>query len=175
MKNIQVRSKALAAEFVCDEPWAAISIGTREGWWPTLSEDKREGLLQLAFPDYSFVSENLEKAYPQLKGKLFDENFAQRILDFVDGVKDKIDTLLVHCEAGVSRSSAVAAAVSKIYLGIDPKEPYFRNPKYRPNILVYHTTIALAKKQGRIADMAEDISEPPDLDFVDEVPLEIIE
>lgn len=174
MKDILVRSKKTAPEFICDQPWAAIQVATREGTWPELSQDNRQGVLQLFFPDYSFLTGNLEQAYPDLKGKLFDEKFAQRILDFVDALVDT-HTLLVHCEAGISRSSAIAAAIDKIYRGNDAKT-WFRTKPYRPNILVYHTMIHLAKKQGRIPDEPEDesIREPVDLDFVDEVPLEVI-
>ena len=172
--KIEVRSKEKAAKFSSDKPWAAIQVATREGTWPDLKLENRKGVLRLFFPDYSFLTGNLEKAYPDLKGKLFDENFAQRIFNFVES--QSVETLLVHCEAGISRSPAIAAAIGKIYQGEDAKK-WFRTDPYRPNILVYHTMIGLAKKQGKIPDVPEDksISEPPDLDYVDEVPLEIID
>jgi len=172
MKNIQIRSKPKAAEFTCDEKWAAISVSTRPGEWPELKTENRVGLLQLSFLDFSFVSDNLRKQYPDMDNHIFNATQAEKILEFMDGVKDEIDTLLVHCEAGISRSPAIAAAIDKIYLGNDAKR-YFR--EYRPNILVYHVTTHVAEDQGRLVLTAEDNSlKPVDLEFVDEVPLEII-
>ena len=43
--------------------------------------------------------------------------------------------LLVHCEAGVSRSAGVCAAILKWYEGDDMQ--IFGNPYYRPNIHCY--------------------------------------
>lgn len=46
----------------------------------------------------------------------FDEDHAESIIRFVDAWRDSADVLLVHCDAGVSRSAAVCAA-AKRYLG----------------------------------------------------------
>ncbi len=42
---------------------------------------------------------------------LFSEDHARRILEFVDTMKGKIDTLVIHCYAGNSRSAAVGKAL----------------------------------------------------------------
>ena len=58
--------------------------------------------------------------------------------DFIDGLS--VDTLIIHCYAGISRSSAVAAAVGE-YCGLRLK--IWSNKRYKPNILVYE----LVKKE----------------------------
>ena len=58
--------------------------------------------------------------------------------DFIDNLD--VDVLVIHCYAGISRSSAVAAAIGE-YLGLKMK--IWTNPKYDPNVLVYE----LVKKE----------------------------
>lgn len=46
-----------------------------------------------------------------------------------------VDHILVHCEAGQSRSAGVAAAILKFYTGNDMQ--IYGNPKYTPNSTCY--------------------------------------
>lgn len=55
------------------------------------------------------------------KLKLFSEEDAIQIVNFVEKNKDKIDTLVLHCFAGYSRSVGAAAAISKYYFNDDQK------------------------------------------------------
>lgn len=76
--------------------------------------------------------------------EVFTEEHAEQILDFVSGVRDQIDTLVVHCEAGISRSCAVAAALTRLFLGDD-------NPVIRrgmPNMRVYRGILTVAERRG---------------------------
>jgi predicted protein tyrosine phosphatase len=132
MKDVKiiVRSKQAAENSVCDVPWAAISISSDEGRWAKLSEENRVGLLQLQFHD-------LDRCYSGYT--IFGEEQARQIIDFAQSVWDKIDVLLVHCEAGVSRSPATAAALSVIFKGPGSDQEFFKN--YRPNMLVYRTIL----------------------------------
>ena len=59
------------------------------------------------------------------------------ILHWVSNLPDDA-TLIVHCRAGVSRSSAVAAALSYIYNNKDDSE-FWHYPPYIPNTHVYFT------------------------------------
>ena len=55
---------------------------------------------------------------------------------FADSVKDlEADVLYCCCDAGESRSPAVAAAVMR-YFGLDDMQVW-RNPHYHPNMLVF--------------------------------------
>ena len=122
--NIQVCSRRGAREFKSDVPWAAISITSNPHVWPDLSEENRVGLLQLYFLDRTQHGEDT-----------ITQEHVQQILDFVKEHWDKIDGLLVHCDAGLSRSPAVAAAIAKIFIGEGEDQPYFQ--RYWPNYLVY--------------------------------------
>lgn len=66
---------------------------------------------------------------------------ANQIAFFVKGIaKDEsINSLIVHCEAGMSRSAGVAAAIMKYLFGTD--EAIFGIPSYRPNMLCYRRTL----------------------------------
>ena len=57
---------------------------------------------------------------------------------FIDTFKDneELEEIIVHCAAGISRSSAVAAAICK-YLDIDELETIWNKSCYIPNTLVY--------------------------------------
>lgn len=46
---------------------------------------------------------------------------------------------IVHCDAGISRSSGVAAAILKAKTGDDSQ--IFNNPKYRPNMRCYRIVL----------------------------------
>ena len=64
---------------------------------------------------------------------LFDEKMAKHILFFVESFKLDTNMIVVHCEAGISRSAGVAAALSLILNKTD--QYYFDH--YCPNMLVY--------------------------------------
>ena len=125
-KHFEVRSAYNACLFRCDRPWAAISITTL-GDFPVLSENNRQGLLQLAFADTADTD----------RPDSFTASHATEVLDFVDTVWDRIEILLIHCEAGMSRSPGVVAALSRIYYGDDgPWGEYDF-----PNSLVYQLLV----------------------------------
>ena len=52
---------------------------------------------------------------------------------------DKVDTIIVHCNAGISRSSGVCAAIMKAMTGDDSL--IFENPKYLPNTTCYKVVL----------------------------------
>ena len=56
--------------------------------------------------------------------------FVQRHLD---------DRIIVHCDAGISRSAGVAAAISKHFTGDDSE--FFCSGQYRPNMWCYRKTL----------------------------------
>lgn len=67
--------------------------------------------------------------------RLFGKEDALKILNFVKLYKDKIDLIAVNCEAGISRSAGISAALSAILNGAGSDQYYFSN--YCPNMLVY--------------------------------------
>ena len=75
---------------------------------------------------------DLDNTYPIKKG-LMEFKDAKKIVGFVSNYKDKI--IIVHCDAGQSRSAGVAAALSKYYNNDDSE--YFDNPRFTPNMWCY--------------------------------------
>lgn len=75
------------------------------------------------------------------------KNDAMKIIDFIDRFYSEADHIIVHCEAGVSRSAGACAAIMLMYDGNDM--PIFENPKFCPNMTVYRTIIeAFQEKRG---------------------------
>jgi predicted protein tyrosine phosphatase len=71
--------------------------------------------------------------------KKITEEDARKIKDFIDAIKRMgVNDLIVHCHAGVSRSAAVAAAISRAETGDDSE---FFNSQYVPNMTVYYTVL----------------------------------
>jgi len=64
---------------------------------------------------------------------------ALEIVSFVTKNAKTADRLIVHCEAGVSRSAGVAAAIMKAIYN-DDKE-IFNSRRYRPNMTCYRTVL----------------------------------
>ena len=129
-----------------DMPHAIISIGEpeprREGdsdQAQFADNEHRKGLLRLEFYDIDMNSITnagyileIQKEYGH---GLMTKAHANQILDFVEEVKDKIEVILCHCAAGVSRSSGTAAAILRILTGSDDK--IFNDKRYIPNMFVY--------------------------------------
>lgn len=108
--------------------FAIVSIGTPHEDYeekPFCSTNNVVGICCVNFFD-------LDNTYP-IKEGLMEYKDAKKIVDFVSKYKDKI--IIVHCDAGQSRSAGVAAALSKYYNNDDSE--YFNNPRFTPNMWCY--------------------------------------
>lgn len=140
MKQIMVRSVYSAFDYVMEhyypegleanaerkDTYAVISIQDTHtgGFGITFSETKFcKGVLTLYFDD-------IVKEVPG--AVLFDDEMAEQIIAFINAHKD-VDTLLIHCYAGQSRSRAVGAFAVKMLGGDNSK--YFKGAV--PNQYVY--------------------------------------
>ncbi len=65
----------------------------------------------------------------------FNNEFSEKIFNFVKTLSQDIENMYVCCDAGESRSSAIAAVIMRFY-GYD-EMTIWKNPHYNPNILVY--------------------------------------
>jgi len=74
---------------------------------------------------------------PRHKVPLFNREQAEAVWKFVDALHVSTELLIVHCEAGISRSPAVAAAIAKARGEND--DYFFR--RYLPNRHVYRTLL----------------------------------
>jgi predicted protein tyrosine phosphatase len=84
------------------------------------------------------------------KCKRFTEEEAKRVIEFVNKYKDEVELIICHCEAGISRSAGLAAALYTIF-GAPEKDAEIwakRNElgqlKHHPNVHVYQTMLAAA-------------------------------
>lgn len=128
--KILILSRKHAEQFTYDKPWACISISdktypfTAHLPYPEIHTENLVDLLQLRFDDIT----------DQRPGWVeFSESHAQQIWKFVDKVWDKVDLLMIHCHAGLSRSPACGKVIAEKY---DPELSGFYNEMYFPNILV---------------------------------------
>lgn len=104
---------------------------------PKLPKNKnRIAILSLEFHD-------LDKSYKDYK--LFSKKDAYSIFELLKQNKS-VKYIVVHCDAGISRSPGVAAALSKIFNGDDNK--YFK--EYLPNMLVYKTMLDVWKQKSAL-------------------------
>lgn len=66
-------------------------------------------------------------------------NDAKHIIEVYNQFKNSVDRIVVHCEAGISRSSGVCAALMKIHDGDDMA--IFSVAKYCPNMTCYRRVL----------------------------------
>ena len=78
----------------------------------------------------------------------FNAAFATEILDFVEAAWDKVEVFLIHCEVGLSRSPAIATALSRIHYGDNEGrfESDFPNPFGYRLLVETH-----ARRSGRLS------------------------
>ena len=78
---------------------------------------------------------------------------AQRIIRAVEQWKDEVEQIVVHCDAGYSRSPAVAAALSLALNGKGADEEFFAKGSYCPNMHVYRTMLKELEARGYFNDL----------------------
>lgn len=119
IKHVLFTSKKAAEAKAAWNDWAVISINSsgtsaqlQEGWWDVLS---------LEFDDIVEYEEG---------SRLFTEGQARQIIEFVMRCNvEEVEGLLVHCNAGVCRSAAIAKWVSEKY-GLGFPRDYEKHNKY---------------------------------------------
>jgi len=128
-----VLSRLEIGDFSTDKKHIIISImdpNDSEGPAKIPENKNNIGILTLAFHDLD------GKAFPQPPTEyiLFDSKMAKQIIDFVNNfILWDLELIVCQCEAGISRSAGVAAALAKCINGND--KYFFEH--YIPNSLVY--------------------------------------
>lgn len=130
--SLQVLDRSLARVTTHEEPYAVISITEPQLKHPQLAPSPCcKAILCLNFSDISV-------ALPALRGTTahiaaFTPEMARQIVGFVQEQRRVgVNLLIVHCEAGMSRSAGIATALSQFY---NYDETHFL-VHYRPNAYV---------------------------------------
>ena len=121
-----------------------------------VKNDRTHGVLALHFDD---LDQEPGPSFRRVYGRdvvLFDEEHAAKIHRFVVDRPEGVDCIVVHCDMGVSRSSAVGAAISRWLDGTD--EGFFGYGKHprrfstkclTPNMHVYRTLLTYLERQAK--------------------------
>jgi Phosphotransferase enzyme family len=134
-----VLSRYWAALRSPEEPYIVISITTPKLPEATLAESvHRQGVLRLQFDDTGDYGQPLREA------TLFSKVHAIAILSFIEAHRGIVSHVVVHCEAGASRSPAVAAVICRLWGGDDHR--FFTD--FSPNRYVYRQFRQFAKAYG---------------------------
>jgi predicted protein tyrosine phosphatase len=120
-------------------PHVIISItSTPEDLARLRANDHCLGILRLSFLDADESSE------PMVGGELFSLDQARQIWTFVERHQGDAQRILVHCDMGISRSPAVAAALALVLNGSG--DEFLLADQYVPNSLVYRLLLETAPK-----------------------------
>jgi predicted protein tyrosine phosphatase len=135
-----VLSRAEIENARIDRPHVVISIADPESSPVRIPEsDHRLGALNLAFHDVSpsviAIVDEMAEGEP---ARHFELNDAQAIWEFVAEHRGQLQLIVCQCEEGISRSAAVAAALSNVLNGDDS----FFFAKYAPNQSVYSALLS---------------------------------
>lgn len=125
-----------------DEPHVVIQIASPDSKPPKLPDHpKRLAKLPLKFSDVDtrhLEQDGVKEAFADRSLVKFNAVMASQIVSFVRLFREQAETIVVHCEAGISRSPAVAAALDRWLNGRETVD-WFK--LYLPNRLVYRTLL----------------------------------
>ena len=118
--KVMSKSQAKRESFKLNIPTAIISITDRFD-------------IPIKFHKSNFLVEVLNLHFDdEIEGlNIMTEADCFNIKSFVDRNKNKVTQIIIHCEAGVSRSPAIAAAVMLLLNQSDNE--IWNNPKFCPN------------------------------------------
>lgn len=118
--------------FTQPNPFAIISISTPFDSMNRFSHNPQcKEILHLVFDDIEDAREG---------GLLMTEDDAKKVAEFcVRNIKRGVREFWVHCDAGISRSAGVAAAILKYFTGDDTQ--IYDNPRYAPNSHCYRMVL----------------------------------
>jgi len=113
VKEVFYVGRCVAEKLTPNKDVAIISI--TENDFANLSLDWKYRLnLQFHDIDLPSIKVNLRDRVKE-KYICFNDDHAKQIMDFLTEVEDKVEKIIVHCHAGISRSAAVAKFIAEKY------------------------------------------------------------
>jgi predicted protein tyrosine phosphatase len=139
--TIEVFSRQAVEKFITDLPHIVISIREPGSAQPKLPENSNR------IAELYIECDDIDIDSPMVKQ--FAKDDAKAILGLLKVTLPYINTIVVHCEAGQSRSAGVGAALSIILRVPDGDKKYF-NPRgpYYPNRYIYRTMLNTALEEN---------------------------
>ena len=136
--NIKILSRVKAVklsytDFEGDKIIISISDPFNEPAHFNKNNNSIKEILYLSFYDISEETKDIFGGYSSMS-----PDDALKVVHFVNKWKDKVDTIWVHCEVGVSRSAGIAMAIME-HLNMD-LTPILESTTYYPNMLCYELT-----------------------------------
>lgn len=128
-----------------DVPTLIISISDTDTPIPNIlveHEKENPNIMHVEFLQFDDI--DYDKEVDGLKPMSVED--AKVIVDAFEKYCGTVDQIIVHCDAGYSRSPAVAAAIAKAMGESD--EMYFSGREYCPNRHVYRTLLNEFAKRG---------------------------
>ena len=163
LKNIRVIPRS-QMEFIidndifCNFRWAVISIYSTpqeilitENKWQKIRKLGCRDLLNICFADIEVPLPN-EPKYKDYR--LFGDIDAKQIIEFINKVSKFCEVLIVHCDAGISRSGAVGLFACK-YLNLDEKK-FLKVNRIYPNNHIYRTLMNISGMNAEFIQQFED-------------------
>jgi len=114
MKKVVVYSRGQVMDMSPSDKYCLISIwsksplNTRDYKDDDINMDGWMDVIKMEFDDVTYQQ-------PKMKFTLFDHKFAGVLLDFIEKNDGEFAKFIVHCDAGISRSTAVAAFLKDAY------------------------------------------------------------
>lgn len=131
---VNIQSRLTVATIEPKVPYAMICITEPNATFPSINMGARDTLLKGAIFVKFADTESPESEYPGLT--LYQGSL---LASFIEVYVPQVEAFLINCDAGVSRSAAVAAAILQYTSGDDSF--VFGNSRYRPNMYVYRTLV----------------------------------
>lgn len=134
--QFQILDRALVQVTAPTVPYSVISITGSDQQHPLIPDaPHRIGLLRLKFDD-------IQMPIPGMT--LFTEEHAREIIAFYAQIKKSTKLMVVNCEQGICRSSAVAAGLTDSERG----SAWFER-RFSPNAHVRRVLVAVIRQQGQ--------------------------
>jgi predicted protein tyrosine phosphatase len=148
----------LEAPIIKEPPWALISIYTVPELRLIRYPEEKKLFEMGCVKTLSLCFRDIIPSEPGSDVGLFDEAHAYRIKDFIDSLHG-IEKIVVHCDAGISRSGAVGLWACR-YLGQDESVFRANNPQINPNTHVYDTLYVISGMKASYQDFWDSLYFP---------------